>query len=97
MAQSGVNYVLKAYATSPNLNPGDKLVRKVEGTLVAGALTVNMGGLVKDGAIIEYVILSKATVATNSFTAANTDPTDTGAVSVLVFVDQEDWVGKTAR
>jgi len=94
---SNINYVLKKYDTDPNLRPGDKLIRKVSGTLVAGELEVDLGDQFLEGAELEYVILSKVTVTDGKFTAANTDPTDTGKVDVLVFFDIEDHVGQTTR
>ena len=79
------------------LSPGDYVQLLVRGTLSGSSVTVDLSGLVRDGAIVHYFAFKPATLDTSGqFTAAAAVAGASDAVIVMVLVDPKDykWAGE---
>lgn len=88
------NYLLRSLDDALNSPASmDKIVIAKEVTLDAGkAASINLFGLVRNGAPVNAVILPKYVVANNSITVDD-DPAGNKDALVLIVVDQQEMLG----
>lgn len=87
--------ILKNYDSRWGEGPGDALIYETEATLVAGAATVALKGIVKEGAPVYFRVFKEATVTSGNITVNDTiGATDTVKVQVLFDAKDQSVAGE---